>query len=175
MNDKIRIKDINSNLLNDEGDSWHNLTLQAVSEDNEILIAEYEDREHPTDYYEGLNEDEKIEHILESDIFSEIKESHQPVVGDYIYLLQNKPTSEQVLKVCQNAPHMVIIQNDENRHYIGLSGGSMDFKEGFAYAYMIIDNYIPPGFRVKESARYLISDEAHKELTAFTKLNKGGK
>jgi len=86
---------------------------------------------------------------------------------NYVHLLQSEPRWEDILKVYENAPNVVLLKDDMGNSYIGLSGAGMDFSEELAYAYMIVDRYIPPGFTVDEESNYSLEKEAHKELIDF--------
>jgi len=174
MSYTITIKNLENKFFNDDGDSWQNLTQDLIYHNDEVLESVYKDSGYIDEFYNELEEEEKTEYIRESDAFYQIEESFKPSF-EYVHILQHEATSEQVLKIYKNAPGIIIIEDDNNNYYIGLSSGGTDLSEELAYAYMIIDRCIPPGFRIDEENNDSLSKEAHKELIEFIKLNKGNK
>lgn len=154
----------------DPEESWETLTWNVVTNNDKALRTLYEGAGYDDEYYNELDDEQKMGYIRNSEAFYELKEGYYPIMS-YVHLLQERPREEDILKIHNNAPNTVIIEDNMGNHYIGLSGGGMDFSEEIAYAYMLIDRCIPPCFRIDEDSNYLLKKEAHKELVEF--LNKG--
>ena len=146
---------------------WENRTWNTISNDDDSLRALYEDAGYDDDNdYNELDDEEKVVHIRESDAIHELSDSYYPLTN-YVHVLQEKPTDEEILKIHKNAPNMVIIEDDLGNFFIGSSGGGMDSSEEIAYAYMVIDRCVPRSFRINEDSSYCLGKEAHKELIEF--------
>ena len=154
-------------------EGWQNLTWEAVSNDDNALRALYEDTNyHTTDVcYTELDDEEKMKYIRHSGAVSELKDKYCPVMN-YVHILQETPRKKDVLKIHSNAPGIVVIKDDIGNHYLGLSEGGVGLQEELAYAYMVIDRCIPPGFQTTESSDFYLGKEAYKELVHF--MNKNG-
>ena len=170
MSYAIYVEDIANKFWGDEG-NWKSLTWNLIVENDELLRTLYESASYNDAYYNELDNEEKLEYIENSDMFYELAENYYPMMN-YIHVLQSKPAQEDILKVYKNAPNIVLLEDDMSNYYIGLSGAGMDFSEEIAYAYMVVDRCVPPGFRVHENNNYSLKKEAHKELVEF--LNSSG-
>ena len=168
MSYTITVRNLENKFFNENDEAWQNLTQNLIYNNDDILKCLYEDRGYADEFYSELEEEEKAEYIRETDAFYQIEESFNPSF-DYIHVLQYEATSEQVLKIFQNAPGVIIIEDDSDNFYIGLSSGGTDLSEELAYAYMIIDRCIPPGFRIDKDSNFSLKKEAHKELVEFIK------
>ena len=170
MSYAIYVEDIANKFWGDEG-NWKNLTWNLIVEDDEVLRTLYEDAGYDDVYYDELDDEEKVKYIRNSDAFHELAEGYYPMMT-YVHVLQSEPAEEDALKVYKNAPNMVLLKDDMDNCYIGMSGAGMDFSEEIAYAYMVVDRCVPPGFRVHENNNYSLKKEAHEELVEF--LNNSG-
>lgn len=152
-----------------EGD-WENMTWDVVSNDDDSLRDLYESAGYGDDEYKKLDDEEKVIYIRETEEFYELSEGYYPILN-YVHVLQEKPTEEDILKIHKNAPNIVIIGDDLGNFFIGISAAGMDFSEELAYAYMVIDFCVPPCFRIDEDSNYTLNKEAHKELVEFLSKN----
>ena len=168
MSYAILVEDIASKFWDE---NWENLTWNLIAEDDETLRTLYEDAGYDDDYYDKLDDEEKIEYVRNSEAFYELAEGYYPIIS-YIHVLQSEPIWEDVLKVYKNAPNIVLLKDDMDNCYIGMTGAGMDFSEEIAYAYMVVDRCVPSGFTIDEDSNYSLKKEAHKELVEF--LNKNG-
>ena len=171
MSYAILVEDIVSKFWDNEEGTWENLTWNLIAEDDEALRALYENAGYDDVYYDELDNEEKLEYIRDSDAFHELAEGYYPMMN-YVHVLQSEPIWEDVLKVYKNAPNIVLLKDDMDNCYIGMTGAGMDFSEEIAYAYMVVDRCVPPGFTIDEDSNYSLKKEAHKELVEF--LNKNG-
>ena len=150
----------------DPEEGWETLTWNVIANNDKALRTLYEGAGYDDEHYNELDDEEKMEYIRDSEEFYGLKEDYYPIVN-YVHLLQQKPREEGILKIHSNAPNTVVIEDNMGNHYIGLSGAGMDFSEEIAYAYMVVDNCVPPGFSVDEDSNYSLKKEAHKELVEF--------
>ena len=170
MSYAIYVENIANKFWGDEG-NWKNLTWNLIVEDGELLRTLYENANYNDTCYNELEDEEKLKYIENSDILHQLEDSYYPMMN-YVHVLQLKPVKEDILKVYKNAPNIVLLEDDMSNYYIGLSGAGMDFSEEIAYAYMVVDRCVPPGFRVHENNNYSLKKEAHEELVEF--LNNSG-
>jgi len=174
MSYSIMVEDIEKKFFNEDGNQWDNLTWNTILNNDELLIAEYEERGYTDNDYNQLeDEEEKADYIRDSEASYQIEEAYTPILS-FVHLLQNEAYSEYVEKIYKNARNIVVISDHMDNYFLGLSAAGMDFSEELAYAYMIIDSCVPPGFRVEEDSTSSLKKEAKKELLEFIKNNKGG-
>ena len=172
MSYAVMVENIQSKFFNEDGNKWFNVTWETISNNDELLIAEYEERGYTdNDYNQIEDEEQKADYIRQSDAFYQIEEAYTPILS-FVHLLQNEAYSEYVEKIYKNAPNIVVISDELDNQFLGLSAEGMDCSEELAYAYMIIDSCIPPGFRVEEDNSSSLNKEAKKELLEFIKNNK---
>ena len=171
----IRIENIASK-FEGRGDDWENFTWITVLDDDDALRVLYEDAGYDVGYdaryddvcYDQLNNnEEKRKYILGSMAVYEMELDYYPVLEHYAYILQREPTKEDVLKLYENAPNIVIIKDSMGKFFICTSRADRDFLEEVAYAYMVIDRSVPPEIEIDKDNSYSLSKEAHKELVGF--------
>ena len=165
----ILVEDISSKFWNG---NWENMTWDVVSNDDDALRGLYESSGYGDDYYNELSDEEKVIYIRETEEFYELSEGYYPILN-YVHVLQEKPTEEDILKIHKNAPNIVIIGDDLDNFFIGMSAAGMDFSEELAYVYMVIDFCIPRCFRVSKDFNYTLNKQAHGELVEFMSKNGG--
>ena len=165
----ILVQDITDKFYDD--DTWENLTWNLIVEDDELLQTVYENGGYSDSCYKELEYEEKLEYIENSDELYELKDMYSPIIN-YIHVLQSEPTKEHIFKIYKNAPNVVIIKDNMDNCYIGMSAAGLDLSQSIAYAYMVIDNFIPPGFTIDKDNNFCLKKEAHKELVEFLEKNR---
>ena len=114
-----------------------------------------------------IDDSEVVQWILNQDFFFEIQDNWHPMYN-YAHILQGSPDSKDLLHLASHAPNVTILHIEHlESHVIALNGCGMDFSDSVAYAYKVIDRFVPPCFLDIDCA-YTISKEAFKVL-------KGGK
>ncbi|KKN65878.1 hypothetical protein LCGC14_0476950 [marine sediment metagenome] len=99
-------------------------------------------------YEEHPKEAEKDGHDLENGVVAyldEVLDSWQPMMN-YAYPLMYDPTRDggkEIIKVCRETCLTVMYNDDEETYYLALCGGGMDLSQSIAYAYQILENWIP--------------------------------
>ena len=128
-----------------------------IKEPNFINFCDYNDYKITEENKEGL-----IEKFENSDFLYDLEADYTPMVN-YLHILQNTPTNQQVEAVIHYAPTISIIYIDKLDTYcLGLRGCGMDLSEYLELAYYIIDGISP----IKARNIMSLSDEA-KELLEF--------
>jgi len=162
-----------SNVFNEDGvDRYENTTWNYLSSDDSFL-ASTENFNYWYNNYYIIDEDdeiidisdEAIDNFRESEAYYDLQDSYYPIYN-YIHLLQNRPTDEDIKKINDNAGNVVIIYIEElDSYFISLTGCGMDMSDSIAYAYMVIDKEIPKSLIPREC--YTIGKNGAKELMEF--------
>lgn len=72
--------------------------------------------------------------------FSE--DSCQPMMN-YAYPLETKPDDENIIKVCRETNCTVMYNENDDTFYLALCGGGMNLSQDIAFAYFILEKWIP--------------------------------
>ena len=89
---------------------------------------------------------------------------------DYVHVLQYEPRTQDILKVAENAPEIIVLQDTCRNYYLGLARSEMDLSGELAYAYMVLDRQVPACFEIDQNI--CLSESAYKELTEFINKQK---
>jgi len=135
-------------------EGWSNLTWDAIMSDDETLCRLYESAYNTDKDYEDLRYlEDKADYIRRLEALHEMSSDYFPVVS-YVHVLQEEPSTDEILNVFNNAPDVVIIGDDVDNYFIGLSSAGMDFSDQLAYAYKVIDREVPKDLQ-KITSSYL--------------------
>ena len=152
MSYTIKVHDI-SRKFDGGFNSWINLTWGAIGNDKKALEKAYQDADcdpNETPIWEFCGQ-------------------YEPVM-DYVHVLQYEPQTQDILKVAENAPEIIVLKDPCNNYYLGLSGAGMNLSEELAYAYMVLDRHVPACFEIDQNL--CLSESAYKELTEFINKQK---
>lgn len=99
-------------------------------------------------YQEHPEEAEKDGHELDDSgqvtYLDEVIDYWQPMMN-YAYPLQCDPTYDtgKIVKVCRDTCLTVMYREEYDDYYLALCGGGMDLSQSIAYAYQLLENWIP--------------------------------
>ena len=131
-------------------DLFRNLTIENMEVSKSVL--------NDYDY-------ESIEDFENSDSFYNWQDSYHPIYN-YAHVLQHEPRAKDIKQVIEDAPNMSIIYIDEIETYcIALNGCGMDMSDSIAYAYMVLDGYVPKS--TIPTDRMTLSKECWDKLQEF--------
>jgi hypothetical protein len=136
-------------------DLFTNLTVENM-EVNKSVLNEY-----------GFDTAEEFQN---SDSFYEWQDGYHPIYN-FAHILQYSASEQgdKIRDVLENAPNVSILHIEEiDTDLIALNGCGMDMSDSIAYAYMVLDGYVPKSIRPTE--RMTLSQESWNELQEF--LNK---
>jgi len=116
----------------EEYENWQNIGQDVMRE-----FYEANPKEAKKEGYD-LDEDGEVKYL------DELLDHWQPMMN-YAYPLVCDPTrdTDKILKVCQETCLTVMYNEDEDTYYLALCGGGMDLSQSIAYAYQILENWIP--------------------------------
>ena len=111
------------------------------------------------------------EEFEESDCFYQWQDSYHPIYN-FAHILSNQmgtwKQTDRLQNIIEHAPNVSIIRIDEiGSDLITLNGCGMDMSDSIAYAYMIIDRYVPRCIRPTD--RMTLSKNSWRKLQDFIK------
>lgn len=167
MTYSIRVNDITKKFFDcDDGRHWVNITVRAILNDDDALVALYEGAGYDYNGHPDLDHEDKAHFIRKSNEIHKLLYVFDPVVN-YVHVLQQKPTDEEVLEIYEKLPDIVVIEDDMGNFFLSFSCSGVDMSEELAYAYMIIDRCVPSSIKINTNKNYTLSEEEHKELVDF--------
>jgi hypothetical protein len=116
----------------EEFEEWENIGASTMREFYEAHPKEAEKDGHDVENGEVTYLDEVID-------------DWQPMMN-YAYPLACDPTrngNEAIIKVCRETCLTVMYRDSDETYYLALCGGGMDLSQSIAYAYLILESWIP--------------------------------
>ena len=101
-----------------------------------------ENCKHKTQDKDNKNRETNIRYSGYCDKCGISEDSAIPMMN-YCYPLDIKPDDEKVLKVVNKTNCTVMYHEPEDAYYIVLTGGGMDLSQDIAYAYLLLQKWIP--------------------------------
>lgn len=120
-------------------EGWENCTTRVL---RDILEnPEHEKFKEVADRLEVLEDDGKT---LKS-YYEESIDAYEPMMN-YAHILETSPSDEAILNVALNTNCCVMYHEEEDKHYIALTGGGMDLSQDIGLAYVLLEKWIPEDF-----------------------------
>jgi hypothetical protein len=116
------------------------------SEEREDGKWEFKGADLMREFYENNPKEAKADgHDVERGkvkYIDEVMDAFYPMMN-YAYPLATTPDDDKIIQVCRDTNLTVVYNNDDDTHYLALTGGGMDLSQDIARAYQILETWIP--------------------------------
>jgi len=167
-------------LIKYENGFFKNLTLDLVRNNKYFLLDFYDSLyDLPTNYDWRYSSELKLSFIENQDNYSRLNSSFSPRF-DFennpdlkVYSLSSEVFPNDVLKLFLDCPDILILSDDFNNFYVVVRAFKSVKTFSIAYAYMIIDNFVPSFPFLFHYDNSLLSRKNHCVLDSFIERQKG--